>query len=234
MAQAIGSAVVKDKLDPSVLKKAFSDPKSQYIGRQMCWVLSAETVDLLIVKPNCATELGWLLETLRDEGNTRDIDVVIGHMGPRASISACNGAMLPVVAPAQLYSFQAEAFARQLARPPSIEPAKFAELATRAVTMIIGSVRNSGSSDEHRALNYLATRSAELHALAAQMLADDFVLAAARGGYSDLSAGRRIIETSFTFKSRKTPNEQQFSALVDVTDLFPFLISQLGPHVQRH
>jgi hypothetical protein len=98
---------------------------------------------------------------------------------------------------------------------------------------ILGATDNSGATDEHRALNYLAVRYPGLYACAADCHGRDLALTAMEGRLWRLSSSRKIVEVVFTFTHRKNEFVEKYCARVDVNDEFPFLLSKMAPYYEH-
>ena len=90
-------------------------------------------------------------------------------------------------------------------------------------------VDNAGATDDHRALNYLATRYPAVYNLSAERFSAGFSLMAIETAPSRLSSTRRLINVNFAFANRETQLPDRYSVRVDVTEEFPFLASTLTP-----
>jgi hypothetical protein len=91
---------------------------------------------------------------------------------------------------------------------------------------------NSGASDEHRALNYLAVRYPAIYARAAEEFAHNASLTRVHVRPSPLSSTRRIVDVIFEYTHRSTDVVSKFSVSIEM-DEFPFLRSKLTPHYDR-
>jgi hypothetical protein len=178
---------------------------------------------------------------------------VIGLRGPIASPAICNGLMIPVLAFDQVYSFDADTFINEISgaiqsaqvsgKPGQTKGGKrsksgedgVADLAATAEELfnrIVQVADNSGASDEHRALNYLATRYIEIYRLASERYRENFSLTGVKAQASRLSGIRKIVTVTFTFSPRAGMTNgvygvEQYFVRVDVSEEFPFLVSPL-------
>jgi PatG C-terminal len=145
----------------------------------------------------------------------------------------CNGLALPVVFVDQVYSFDSESLLAAIPRPESIEKRDFENAAREVFERIRGLADHTGSSDEHRALNYLVVRAPTLYAKTAEQLRGDFSLTAVDTRRSSLSHGRRIVEVVFSYTDRGTGFLEKSFVRVDVTEQFPFLLTNMSPYYDR-
>jgi len=165
-----------------------------------------------------------------------DIDVVIGVRGPIAPPEMCNGLTIPIVFFDQIYSFDRQTFVKAL--PPKGGKAKSAdntaaaeELFDRMKLKLI--TDNAGSTDEHRALNYLCVRSANVYDEVAAAFDREASLTAIDVQPSPLSGTRNILDVIFSFTDRKTDVTEKLFSRVDVTEEFPFLVTSMKPYFDR-
>jgi hypothetical protein len=162
-----------------------------------------------------------------------DIDVVIGVRGPIAPPEMCNGLMVPIVFITHTYSFDRETLLKAIPRPEKGAGKPFDAAAEEVFDRILQMTDNAGSTDEHRAPNYLAMRYSGIYAKAAEQFARDFSLAAVDVLPSPLSGTRKIVDVIFCYTNRNTDFTEKFFVRVDVTEEFPFLVSKLSPYYDR-
>ena len=138
--------------------------------------------------------------------------------------------------PWQVYSFDREALIGAIPAPKAKLAAKeekqFRTAAGDLYDRITQIADNSGATDEHRALNYLAVRYPAIYGLA-DRYADDFAFTGVETGPSRLSGVRNVISVIFSFTNRKTDVVEKYFVRVDVTEEFPFLVSKLQPYYER-
>lgn len=229
--QAVGHKAVSSE---EALHNLVSAPDYEYIASEMCWVFAVESVDAFVLKPTDSAALSRIIHTLRPDKGSTDVDIVIGRLGPRAAMTECNGAMLPTVLPVQVYSFDRSTFVKSIKRPDNI-PDNIKEDVFEAAVKQTHDVMtqmssNFGLTDGHRAMNYVITRYAEIYELVVRQLLNAATLTTISARPSALSGGRRVIEVVLTFQGRQPELSRSFFTRVDVTDLFPFLVSPLAPY----
>jgi hypothetical protein len=89
---------------------------------------------------------------------------------------------------------------------------------------------NAGSTDEHRALNYLAVRYPAIYATAAEAFGRNSSLTAVDVQPSRLSSTRKVVDVIFSFTNRNTDVVEKFFTRVDVTEEFMFLVTKMSPY----
>jgi len=82
-------------------------------------------------------------------------------------------------------------------------------------------------------LNYLAVRYPAIYANAAEAFARNASLTAVDVLLSPLSRARKILDVIFSYTNRNTDVTEKFFVRVDVTELFPFLVTKLSPYYDR-
>ncbi|MBL8209320.1 MAG: hypothetical protein JNK87_01335 [Bryobacterales bacterium] len=233
LAQASGRADTSGQTDQEVFYAVLSKPENRYLLRQLCWVLKIQGLETYLLQARDPRDLDRLVETLRPEPTPLNIDVVIGLRGPIAPPEFCNGLQLPIVLFEQLYSFDRDALIQAIPKPDKTTPKQFEAAAAEVFERILQLTDNAGATDEHRAANYLAMRYAGIYANAAQQFAREFALTSLDVRPSPLSGARDIVDVIFAYTNRKTDFVEKFSARVDVTELFPFLVTKLSPYYDR-
>jgi hypothetical protein len=228
LAQAIGRSDAKGLTDRQAFHAALARPENRYLVRQLCWVFSVDRIETYILTPRDPADYSLLVEALRPSPSPGDLDVVIGVRGPTAPQQACNGLQVPVVAFDQLYSFDRESLVRSIPRPEKTSAKEFGPVAEEVLDRILQVTGNSGATDEHRALNYLAVRDPAIYAKAAEQFARNCSLSCVSVRPSTLGGMRKIVEVVLGFTNRSTDVTEKFCVRVDVTEEFPFLQSKLS------
>jgi len=233
-AQAVGRADTSGLTDQQALASVLSQPQNRYLTRQVCWVMTIEGMETYLLQPREPTDLDMLLESVRGNPSRLDVDVVIGVRGPIAPASACNGLMVPIVAFSQIYSFDRNEFVSAIPRPQSVpakEEEQFRSAAGDLFDRIMKMTDNAGATDEHRALNYLATRYPVIYDRTAERSRADggYSLTAVETMPSRLSGTRKLVNVNFIYTNRQTQVVDRYSVRVDVTEEFPFLSAPLSP-----
>jgi len=229
-AQATGRAATNGLTDRAALKVVLSDRQNRYLVREVCWVLTVEGLETYLLRPRDPADFDLLLETLRARPQATDLDVVIGMRGPLAPPEACNGLMVPLLAFKQIYSFDVENFVKAIPRPERVPEAEFTPVAEEVLGAIMQMADNAGATDQHRALNYLATRYPAIYATTAEAHRRGSALSAIEARPSRLNGVRRILDVVFTYTHRQTDVTDKYFSRVDVTEEFPFLVSKMAPY----
>jgi hypothetical protein len=232
-AQAMGRAETTGLTDRQALQSLVSDRGNRYLARQLCWVFTIEGLENYLLVPRDPADLDLLIGAVRPGPLPTDIDVVVGVLGPAAPPHACNGLTVPVVVFDQLYSFDVDSFITAIPRPEAISEEDFRPAAEEVFSRIQQLADNSGATDEHRALNYLAVRYDAIYARAAEAFERDQSLTGVEVRPSRLSGVRKIVDVIFHFTHRQTDVTEQYFTRVDVTEEFPFLVTKLSPYYGR-
>lgn len=250
-AQATAGVATGGMTDPAALHAVLSEPQNRYLLRHMCWVLTIEGVDTYLLQPSDPIDYALLTNSLttpeRMLDDVHDVDVVIGQRGPLAPPDMCNGLTVPIVMFDQVYSFLLEEFVDALTKKrKALEKDKdkqrdeiildmlkvpekaFADAATVTFRHLHQLTDNAGSSDEHRALNYLAVRYDRIYQLAAVLHHQNHAFGSVEVRPSHISSARNIVDVIFAFTSRETGVTEQWYVRVDVSEQYPFLVTPLG------
>lgn len=232
-AQATGQAATAGLSDREALREVLAQRNNRYLARQLCWVLTIEGLETYLLHPRDTADLELLVEAVRPVPRAADLDVVIGIRGPIASAGHCNGMMIPIVFFDQIYSFDVDALIGGIPRPEKIPAERFQPTAEDLFTRIMQLADNSGASDEHRALNYLAVRYPAIYAQTAEANARNASLSNVDVRPSRLSGVRNVVDVVFSFTGRETDVTEKYFVRVDVTEEFPFLATKLSPFYDR-
>jgi PatG Domain len=232
-AQATGRAETAGLTDRQAVQKILSTRQNRYLARQLCWVMTIEGLETYILIPRDPADLDLLVEALRPTPSPMDLDCVIGVRGSIAPPEMCNGLMVPIVAFDQIYSFDRDALIKAIPRPEKTPAKEFGLAAQELFDRIMQMTDNSGATDEHRALNYLAVRYPSVYANAVEAFARNASLTAVNVQTSPLSGTRKVSDVIFSYTNRNTDVTEKFFCRVDVTEEFPFLVTKLSPYYDR-
>jgi len=204
--------------------------------RQLCFVMTIQGLETYILQPRDPADFDLLVEAVRPAPRPTDVDVVIGMRGPIAPPEMCNGLMVPIVMFDQLYSFDRDTLIKSIPRPETVaakQERQFRAAAAELFDRIMQLADNAGSTDEHRALNYLAVRYPAVYALATEANGRNQSLTGVEARPSRLSATRNVVDVVFAFTHRETDVSEKYFVRVDVTEEFPFLVTKLSPYYDR-
>ena len=233
LAQVTGQADAAGLTDRQALQRILSERQNRYLARQLCWVLSVEGLETYLLYPRDFSDLDLLIEAVRATPSPLDLDVIIGTRGSIASPELCNGLIVPIVVFDQIYSFDREALIKGIPRPEKVPAEKFTATAEELFDRIMQLTDNAGSTDEHRALNYLAVRYPAIYANAAEAFGRNESLTAVETRFSPLSGTRKVVDVIFAYTNRNTDVTGKFFVRVDVTEEFPFLVTKMSPYYDR-
>ncbi len=232
-AQAIGRADTKGLTDRAAMHAVLSERANRYIARQVCWVFTIEGLETYLLVPRDPADYDQLLEAVRPQPSPLDLDVVVGVRGPIAPPEMCNGLMVPIVAFDQIYSFDRDALIKALPTPKGAKAKEYGTAAADLFDRIMLLADNAGSTDEHRALNYLAVRYPAVYNAVADAFERNSSLTSVEVHASALSNTRKIVDVIFSFTNRATDVVEKFFTRVDVTEEFPFLVTKMSPYFDR-
>ena len=229
-AQAVGRADTAGQTDQQTFYKVLAKPDSAYLVRQLCWVLTVQGLETYMVTPRDPRDFDRLVEAIRPQPSPLDIDVVIGMLGPIVGPDVCNGLMVPLVVFDQVYSFDRETLLKAIPRPAKMSEKQFDAAASEIFDRVLQITDNAGSTDDHRALNYLAMRYPGVYTKAAEQFARDFSMTAVNVYPSRLSGTRKIVDVVWSYTNRSNDFTEKFCVRVDVTEEFPFLVTRMSPY----
>ncbi|WP_225989854.1 hypothetical protein [Bacillus thuringiensis] len=222
------SANTSGKTDDEVLYQVLKE--NPYLIRELCWVFTIAGVDTYLILPRNPAEYDLLLDSILpkpiEKVNIPDVNVVIGIKGPLAPPEMCNGLILPIVGVDQIFSFDIDSFFEQLSTKETIN-------SDHSVFYRISQITdNTGSLDEHRALNFLSVRYKPLYSKVAEMYGENYSFTGVEVRPSRLSVGRKLVDVILTFTNRQSEFKEKWFVRVDVTQKFPFVHSDLAQYFE--
>jgi hypothetical protein len=241
----VGHGMVETEL----LREVLRAPDNRYLARHLCWVFATQEVDTFALAPREEAELARLVDLLPDDAAEDVVHVVVGSsVLPGAIYEPCPTLGLPTVVADQLFGFTLDEFGDALQNAEAAESAASAPAeassrktgrAARPRDQLQAVVRdvfsrltrraeNRGVSDEHRALNYLALRYPPLYHAVAQAYDEGKLLVDIHARHRH-SSDRRLVSVEVIFRHRRTEITDRLQCLVDVTEVFPFLVTKLQP-----
>jgi len=232
LAQATGRAETAGRTDRQAFYEVLSKRENHYLARQLCWVLMVQGLETYILLQRDPADLDLLISAIEPH-ETAWISTVIGVRGPVAPPEYCNGLMIPIVTFDQIYTFSRDALIEAIPRPEGVPAQEFGAAARELFDRIMQMTDNAGSTDEQRALNYLAVRYPAIYSKAAEEFARSFSLTGVEVRPSPLGGTRGVLEVIFAFTNRDSDFTEKFFVRVDVTEEFPFLITKLSPYYDR-
>lgn len=234
-AQALGNLDTTGMTDSEAFHAVVSDRANRYLARQLCWVMVIAGMEMYLLVPRDPSDLDLLIDGIRPRTSPGDLDVVVGVRGPVAPPAVCNGMQLPIVIFDQLYSFDRTSLVEAIPQPEGSKQDRkqFEAAAAELFDRMMQLADNTGATDEHRALNYLAIRYPAIYARAARAAQEGSSLSSVEVRSSRLSASRTVVNVIFAYTDRKTDFTDKSFVRVDVTEEFPFLVTKLGPYFDR-
>jgi hypothetical protein len=231
--QATGRMETAGKTDQQAFHTVLSKRENRYLVRQLCWLLTIQGIETYLLQPRDPVDIDLLVEAIRPTPSPSDIDVVIGLRGPIAPPEMCNGLMVPIVVFEQIYTFDYEAHIKAIPKPEKTTAMQFKPAAEAVFNTIMQLRDNAGNTAENIALNYLAMRYGAIYHKAAEEFAKEFSLTGVQVLASPLSSTRTIKKVIFSYTHRKTDFTEKFCVDVDVTEMFPFLVTKMSPYYDR-
>ena len=235
-ARAAGVTETTGLTDQETFHAVLSKRENRYLARKMCWALTVEGLPAYVLFPRHRGDLLALVEAIRPVPKPEDVDVIIGEKGPLAPPEMCGGLQVPMVAFDHTFSFDRDSMIKSIPRPESIpekDDQKFRPAAGELFDRIMQVADNMGSTDEHRALNYLAVRYPAIYAKAAEEFGRNFSLTGVEAKLSRLSGSRKIVSAVFSYTHRETDVTEKYFTRVDTTEVFPFMVTKMAPYYDR-
>jgi hypothetical protein len=233
-AQVLGRGDTAGVTDREALQQTLADRANRYLARRVCWVFLVENLETYVLVPRDPADLELLIDAVRAESGTVDVDVIVGQRGPITPPELCGGLSIPLVVFDQIWSFPRNALLSAIPRPEAMKDKKrFEAMAGELFDRVMQLADNAGATDQHRALNYLAVRYPAIYARTAEAYAENASLSAVEVRPSRLAGIRNIVDVVFAYTHRETDVTERYFVRVDVTEEFPFLVSRLAPFYDR-
>ena len=228
-------AVRTDQLG-SVLTK----PENRYLARHICWVFVADGIEAFLVMPRDDAECVRLLEAVQSRDSDELVHVVVGQFyEATVDQSDCTASGLAYVRAEHVLAFTMRQFSSALtditleidserAQPVDVQQSDDSDLIHQAFNRLTMRADNRGVRDEHRALNFLALRYPPLYELVLKQHGSG---AALQGidARATFSGNRRVVRVGLAFRKDSTGSTVRFRCLVDVAEVFPFLVAGFRP-----
>jgi hypothetical protein len=212
------------------LKDSLAGAENRYLARHMCWVFTGITTDACAIIPRDGGDIDELIDTLTDDEQA--VQALVGSPAYTSVASRCVPPGLAAVTPDQLLSFGLDEFVDALPVPDDgkVPRGKDAEAWRQAARGLFRHLTqraaNRGLTDEHRAMNYLALRYPQIYHLTFNAQRDGKALVAVEPRRAP-AGERRMVDVRFVLRHAGSHVVERYVCRVDVTDVFPFLTSQL-------
>jgi hypothetical protein len=213
--------------DRQVLHQVLSRPEHRYLARELTWVLAVQGVETFLLVPPSDAELDQLIAALQPRDGEH-LETVLGLQGPMVEEIGLAGVHLT-----RVYSFALNELIASLEKPENASDESFRDAVQELLDAVLQMAENAGNSDDYRAVNYLAMRYPAIYSLIVDRFAKQQSLVDLDVQDSRLAGRRAIKDVILTFIDRRTQVLQKFFTRVDVTELFPFLVSGLQPYFNR-
>lgn len=220
-------------------------PEARYVARQLCWILKVEGQFGYYLSLRDLHELPDLISCLsrpepQDQCLHEDLDLVVGSSS-LVAVNLCPGVTAPILEVDQLCSFKRDdliAWFKVSAKPSSRKRRIGADNSDEHDPFefykeLVQCADNFGHTNRWRALNYLAVRYQPLYELYVQKMGEGYTFSGVELITSRLWREQHILDPVFAFQNTSTGVVQKYFVRVDVSHLFPMLITHLGKYFDR-
>ena len=191
----------------NLLYLVLSQGENLYLAWEMCWVLKIDQIDAYIVEPRTQLQLTQLIQSIAPPAPLLSsietspaaagtgsppaptpplppptgevLDLIVGVKGPLAPPARCNGLQLPMLLPAQVFSFGKQQFIDQIAALIRQQKPNLTNVGVQAASLfnfMLQLTDNAGESAGSRAINYTMFRYEGIYKLYAEMLDNEYIL----------------------------------------------------------
>ncbi len=230
--QAVTGADPHAVVPAADLAQLLADPSHRHVATQMCWTFESRlgTPGFTLV-PRDREDLTLLIDFLQDDDL---LHVIVGSPAIGGSPFACPVQTgLPAVWLDQLFSFNPIELIEAMPTPSAArstdvdegaadETAKWQRAGTTLFDWLTRRLDNTGVSEQHRALNYLAVRYPAMYHLAYDQQRVGKVLIGL-DAYPRQGQERRAVLVRLTFRNPHTQVVERYHCEVDIHDVLPFV-----------
>jgi PatG Domain len=233
--QSTGLKETVNQTDYELIRAALSQKQNRYLLRKICWVLLVEGIETYIVRPSDPIGFDILAESLRTTYNGIDRDVVIGTRGPTAPPEICNGLVVPIVTFEQIHSLDIATLIKGVRKNKKGKYKKGYNYTSpeQPLYTFMQIADNAGTADEHRCLNYLLDKYPRYYERTLEMDGKGYSLTKVEVRPSRLSGAHKILDCIFSYTNRKTSITERWFCRADITEMFPFIVSEMSPYYDR-
>jgi hypothetical protein len=208
--------------------------RNPHLASRVSWVFSIGGSPVFALSPSTGSLKEAFFRALAQAHQPDNACVVIGRVGSGFSApTTYGGLLLSPVAVDQLYVFSAAEWADDLARAaqPALQTRKvdgglFQTVSQGMFREVTSMPENMGTSDGHRALNYLLVQHPGMLLAAAER--PGHVLDRIETRVMQSVGGRRHVAVILSFLDRGTGVPERLSCTVDVTEEWPFVVTAEG------
>jgi hypothetical protein len=203
-----------------------SNASNFYLAKSLCWIFEIGGIESYVVIPANSNQLKAFITVLNQQDKTDPMfDTVVGRLGPMAPPEMCNGRTLPLLMLCRLENQTVTSFVASINKETALDTT----VAENLFNNLIKLTDNNGSSDEHRAVNYLVLTCIDLYRFLGDSLSESvndtqiFPFNGVTAKPIDGNGGRKKIQIVFQYENPKTTAQEYLNCEVDVTDMFPFV-----------
>ncbi|MDP4182468.1 MAG: hypothetical protein Q8942_15430 [Bacillota bacterium] len=215
------------KLLFDVLSKA----ENKYLAKEMCWKFQQGSgLATFILTPNSDLELASLISGIEPLFDI-DYDVVIGLKGPLSSPQMCNGVILPVITCNKVMTYTLKNIISNISKELGVDKAT----ATDLFKLMLPLLDNPGDTDGYRALNYVTLNYMQIYKRTMELVSPvdpqknpPYNFVEVRTVPANIQGERKLIDVIYTYN--RLGEQIRLACRVDITGLYPFLVSPIFPY----
>lgn len=229
--QALAGSDPQALLAPADVAELLSSREHLHLARHMCWVLEGPlNAEACVVTPRDREDLDTFVVALSDDEDV--VHAVVGSPATAETPFACPVRTgLPAVWADQFLSFKVDEFIDAMPTPPDLGEGhaveEWRQNARSLFNWLTQRSGNLGTSDQHRAMNYLALRYPALYHLTYQQQTAGSLLIGVDARRS-FTADRRAVTVRLTFRNPHTQVVERYQCDADIHDVLPFLAQPLA------
>jgi hypothetical protein len=211
--------------------------QNPYLAREMGWVFAVQNVDTYRLRPQTAIELqAFVTSIVAKDPTTTTYDAIIGELEPSLDASGD----LPGATINRTFQFSIKDLAAQVTAALSsqgVSPLPAQAQILEIFGDMLQLADNTGDADELRALNYVSINYPDLYVAqygsTVQGTPATVYFAGVEARRSALGRGRAIIDVILRYENQTTGLISRYYTAVDVSGMYPFLVTKLQPYFER-
>lgn len=229
----IAKSVAPDDL---LLYDILSKEEYNYIAAEMRWVMKINNTETYLVTPIGNLELKDLIDTLKVTSGQTGYHVIIGTRGGMEAVKPGGDDRLTTVVCYLLYNFTFNEFVDNIIseitkKDPTTSIDK--QAVGSLFEQLLNKTDNAGSTDDDRAVNYIALRYLDVYKMASEMISSDakspkYSLVGIVPEPARVQGMRKIVDVVFRYQERGNAKIIWINVRIDTTGMFPFLVKELG------
>lgn len=216
------------------------------IAREMRWVFNSGSVEKYVLDVVSLNDLTRIIAAAAPPVNDKvSFSIISGAVGGYSTLRVDDAERLPTLSPTEIYTFTDARMVEEIINATAVPPPGAAEWnpaspeeAASMFARMKGLADTPGMTDGQRALNFLTVQYLKVYRQIYYMKMDvkksggrgvekpPYSLSGVRPELMALPDGRRVVNVIFAFKVDQGNESSNWCCKVDITGVFPFVVSE--------